>query len=309
MPLLSRMQLITAKIETTYGTDSTPAGTNAMVAFDMSLTPIEQETDTRDVQKQYLGDREIVVALNRAALEFSVELTGSGAAGTAPGFGALLRACGMSETIVASTSVTYAPISSTFESASIYFNLNGVQHKLLGARGTFSLDLQIKKIPKIKFKFTGLLGTITDAAMPTATFTGFGTPLAVNNTNTTGFQLHSFSGVMSAFSMEMGIAVNHRNLVGGSEYIQITDRDVNGSVTIEAPTIASKDFFTTAKTAASGNFTITHGTVAGNKVTVSGTKVQVANPKYTDLDGVAMLQMDLNFRPTSGNDEVSIALT
>ena len=63
-----------------------------------------------------------------------MELAGSGTAGTAPRYGALLQACGLSETIVASTSVTYAPVSSAFSSATIYFNNDGIRHILTGCR-------------------------------------------------------------------------------------------------------------------------------------------------------------------------------
>ncbi|MCK7495178.1 MAG: hypothetical protein MZW92_31855 [Comamonadaceae bacterium] len=42
-------------------------------------------------------------------LTFDVEIKGSGAAGTAPELGVLLKGCGFGETVVAVTSVTYAP--------------------------------------------------------------------------------------------------------------------------------------------------------------------------------------------------------
>ena len=53
---------------------------------------------------------------------------------------------------------------------------------------------------------------------------------------------------------------------------------------------------------------ITHGTAAGNKVQVTSSGVQLANPRYSDQDGVQMLQMDIRFVPTSGNDELTITV-
>lgn len=308
MALTSRKRLIALKIETTYGTDATPAGAQALYVSNLNLTPIEQETDTREILKPYLGDREIVVALSRVAVEFDCELTGSGVAGTAPGYGAALRASGMSETIVASTSVTYAPISQSFESATIYVNVDGVLHKILGARGTWSLDMNVKQIPVIKFKMVGLMGAVTDTAAFTPTPTGFGTPLAVNNTNTTGFTLHGYAGTMSALSVDLGVETTHRALVGGTEQVLITNRACSGNITIEATTIAAKDWFTAAKQAASGALSITHGTVAGNKVKIDAPKAQIANPKYTDMDGVQMLGMDLTMRTNAaaGGDEITL---
>jgi hypothetical protein len=80
-----------------------------------------------------------------------VELAGSGTAGTAPAYGSILKACGFSETIVASTSVTYAPVSSSFSSVTIYYNVDGVRHKLTGCRGTFTLNGTVGDIPYIEF--------------------------------------------------------------------------------------------------------------------------------------------------------------
>lgn len=308
MALLTRKRLILAKIETTYGTDSTPGAANGVLVSDINITPVEQETDTRNLIKPYLGDTEIVVAMNRVSIEMTCELVGSGVAGTAPAFGALLRACGMSETVVASTSVAYAPVSTGFESVTIYVNVDGVLHKILGARGTWSVDLQVKKIPTLKFKLTGLMGAVTDTAAVTPTYVNHGTPVVVNNANTSSFALHGFSGVMSALSCDLGAEVNHRALVGGTEYVQIVNRGAKGSITLEASTIASKDWFTAAKTATSGALTVTHGTTAGHKVKIDGPKVQAMNPKYSDMDGIQMITLDLNYRPTTspGNDEVSL---
>jgi hypothetical protein len=44
----------------------------------------------------------------------------------------------MSETIVAVTSVTYAPASNSTDSLTMYFELDGQRHALIGARGTWS---------------------------------------------------------------------------------------------------------------------------------------------------------------------------
>ena len=134
MALLNRKRLILAKAETTYGTDSTPAGTDAVLVRNLDITPLSGDLVSRDLIRPYLGNYDQLIAKTSVAISFEVELAGSGTAGTAPRYGAILKACGMSETIVASTSVTYAPVSSSFSSATIYFNIDGVLHKLTGCR-------------------------------------------------------------------------------------------------------------------------------------------------------------------------------
>lgn len=311
MPLLARKKVLLAKIETTYGVDPTPTGAaNAILVSNITMTPQEADFADRNLVRPYLGRSEQLPAGIRALVEFEVELAGSGAAGTAPGWGVLMRACGHSETIVASTSVTYAPISAAFESATMYFNLDGVLHKLTGARGTFSLSMKVKEIPKLKFTFTGIYNTVTDTAAPTPTYTVFQKPLPVTNTNTTPFSLHGFAAVMSELSLDQSGAIAHRTLVGGSEAVLITDREPQGSITIEATTVASKDWWTIAKNATLGALAITHGTAAGNKVALNSSNVQLTKPSYAELDSVQMLQMGMNYIPsTTGNDEYSLVVT
>jgi hypothetical protein len=76
---------------------------------------------SREIIRPFLGNPEQLLANQRVELTFDVELTGSGAAGTAPAYGILLEACGLDVTTVASTSVTYSPLSASFHSATIYY--------------------------------------------------------------------------------------------------------------------------------------------------------------------------------------------
>lgn len=310
MPLIARKKVILAKIETTYGTDAAPTGAaNAILARNVNLNPLEQDTVDRNLQRPYLGGNQKIPTGSRVVIDFEVEIQGSGTAGTAPAWGPLMRACGHSETIVASTSVTYAPISTGFEAISIYMNVDGVLHKLTGARGTFTKSMPNKDIPVLKLTFTGLWNNVTDTAAPVPTYTPWKDPLPVTNINTTPFTLHGISPVMSELSFDMGGTLVHRALVGGTEQVLITDRNSTGSITIEATTIAVKDWFSVAKAATLGALSITHGTVAGSKVTFAAPKVQLDAPAYSDMDGIQMIQMGLSFIPNTGGDEYTIVCT
>ena len=197
MPLLTKKTVLLAKIETTYGTDPVPTGAaNAVLITDMTVTPLEQDAESRNLIRPYLGNSPQIPVANRTLVEFSVELAGSGALGTAPAYGTLLRACGMAEVITASTKVEYNPISAAFESATLYVAVDGVLHKLTGARGTVAIDMSAKKIPHLKFKFTGLFNPVTDAALPTAVFTSWIQPLAVLTGQTSAFTLHGFAAAV-----------------------------------------------------------------------------------------------------------------
>ena len=108
MAKFRRNTVILAKLETTVGTDAVPTGAaNAIAIRNYDHRPLEGESTTREILRGSFGSDAIILQNQYAEVTFEVELAGSGAAGTAPPFSSLLRACGMTETIVASTSVTY----------------------------------------------------------------------------------------------------------------------------------------------------------------------------------------------------------
>lgn len=144
MALLSRKRLILAKIESTYGTDSSPAGTDAVLVRNLEITPIESETVSRDLIRPYLGNSDQILANTRVSVTFEAELAGSGSAGTASKVDALLRACGMAATTtgtaVTGTAQAGAAGSITLASGASGTNniYNGMVISLTGGTGSGS---------------------------------------------------------------------------------------------------------------------------------------------------------------------------
>ena len=310
MVLLSRKRLILVKTEATYGTDSSPAGTDALLVRNLDITPLSGDVVSRDLIRPYLGNFDQLISLTSVAINFQVELAGSGTAGTAPKFGAILKACAMSETVVSSTSVTYAPVSSSFSSATIYFNVDGVLHKLTGCRGSMTMSCAVGAIPTLAFNLTGVYNAPTDTAQPAVTYSAQATPLIFREGNTSSFSFFSYSGVLQSVDFNLANDLVYRELVGGTKETLITDRKPAGTVMIEAPTIATKDFFTTALASSTGNLTFLHGTTAGNRVTFTASQVDVLNPTYQDQDSIMMLSVPYVALPTTaGNNEFSLAFT
>lgn len=387
MSLAQRKRVILVKLESTYGTDSTPVAGDAVLCSNLDITPLDGSSVERDFIRPYFGASGSIRVENFASLSFDTEIAGSGTAATAPEWGTLLKAANFSETITAAAitgtaqvggstatiklaagassvddfytgmtvsitagtgngqageiigyvgstkmatiakawaiapdgtstysigaNVMYTPNSNfgtgtANTSASIYFNVDGVRHVLLGARGTPSFDLSAKVIPKIKWKFTGLLGTISDAALPTADFTGWQTPVTVSTANTTDINLMGYTGaVLQTLNFDVANEVKYRQLIG-AESVLIGDRKPVGNVSIEAVTVATKDWWTAAKTAATGPFCVKHGQTAGNIVGFTAPKIQLTNPKYSESDGVAMMDFGMAFIPYGGNDEIRI---
>jgi hypothetical protein len=307
---LTRKRLLLAKIESTYGTDPTPAATDAVLVSALEVQPLQLELKDRELILGYLGNTEMVVGQRLVSVSFDVEIAGSGTAGTAPKWSALIQACGFSETIVSITSVTYAPISSAFKGVTLYFFADGVRHKVTGCRGTWSMSMETGEIPKISFSFTGIFNAPTDETQPSPTFSNQADPVVVNSANTATLQVHGYAACLSAFSLDLANETPFRQLAGCTQQVMITDRKPEGEVTIEAPTIAAKNYFSAASTQTSGQFSWVHGTTAGNIVTFTAPTCNLGSPEYEDSDGIIMLKLPFMPQPTAaGNDEFTLALT
>jgi len=311
MALLTRKRVILIEAETSYGTDPTIVAADAVLVRDLSITPQSSDVVSRELIRPYLGASEQLLANTRVECTFAVELCGSGTAGTAPRYGDALKACGMSETIVANTRVTYAPVSSSFSSVTIHYNIDGVRHKVVGARGSVELSAEVGQIPVLNFTMQGIYVAPDDSALPTVSYGAQDEPLIFKNGNTSSFQLLSYAGALQSVTFDLGNELIYQELVGGTKQVLLVDRQASGSVTIEAPTLSQKDFFAAALTDTSlGNLQFTHGTAAGNIVQFTSSKVDIGDVNYGDIDGIASLEIPYTLVPsTSGNDEFSIIYT
>jgi hypothetical protein len=313
MPFLTRNKIILAKIETTYGTDPTPTGiANAIMGKNFTRNIYEGNRVSRDIVYTYMGNDEEINTGPFVTVTFDVEFAGCSAAGVAPQFDALLRACGLGATIVATTSVTYNPVSTAHESVSLYFNYDGENQVIVGARGTMQLSMQRGGLPMMSFTFTGKYARPTAVALPTPTYTGQ-TPRPFNNTNTT-VSVHSTSAIAEAFSLDLGNSIAHQNLPG-ADRVLFTDRNATGSVTLEATAIATKDWFAAAEshggTITKAPIVVTHGPTAGTgkRCVITASTAQINNISETDVDGIRFFQLPFRPIPNAGNDDFSIAFT
>lgn len=310
--LLFRKLAVLAKIETVYGTDAVPTGAaNAMLVRNAQINPLSVEAQARDLQRPFLGNSEDIVGAFYGSMSFEVEAAGAGAAGTVPKYGVLLRGCGMAEVVTAATDVTYTPVSSAFESLTMYFNLDGVLHKFTGARGNVGFRGNNREATLWTFNFTGLFKPVTDAVLPSVDYSGFIKPLALNTANTPTFSLHGVTGaaaVLRNISLDLANQVNYRNLVN-SEMVQILDRKPVGTIEMEATNMATKNWWNAVRDSTTGVLQLIHGTVAGNIIEINAPAAQITAPTYSDFEGAAMMSGGLKLQPTSaGNDEIELVI-
>mgnify|MGYP001333962616 CR=1 FL=1 len=292
------------KLETVYGTDAAPAATNAIVATNITFTPLQAEEVERDLMLPYFGNQGKLLTAEHGRIEFDVEIAGSGVKGTVPKYGSLLRACGMSETVTAATAVDYQIIEDGIESGSVRFNADGVQHIFLGAQANVTINVSPKAIPKYRFSLVGLLGSVTDTVLPAVTMTGWIPPVIVNKANTV-LTLHGWTAVAESVSLDLGNVLTPRFLIG-DERVLVSDRKSTGTIVVEARSLAEINWFQRAQARTRGALSLIHGTADGNIVEITAPAVEIGVPSQGQTDGLINYSLPLSLCPVSGRDELKI---
>jgi hypothetical protein len=302
-----RNRILLVDIEGTYGTAASMTGADALKLSELDVTPLEIELIDRELITGSFGNTEKVRGAKMSRANFGVELAGSGAATTAPRFGRLLRACGFAQNIT--TDVAYTPVSSTFEAVTLAFYADGILHTIRGARGTFTISLTAKQIPKINFEMTGLYTAASAQTNVTATFGQQANPLVVSAANTTPVSVHGYAACIESLELNLANEVVHRDLAGCTEKVEITDRKPEGTVVIERPTFAQKNYFAALDDQTLGVVSFQHGQAAGNTVVVNMPSVNLGGATYSESEGVLMLNVPFMPNPVSGNDEITLTFS
>lgn len=318
-PFLIQRRHVAVKIETTEGVDAVPADADVIApAFGIEYTPTVEMFE-REVSQASFSRITQVAGERSAVITFATELKGSGAAGTVPAnLSAPLRACGFSETVVVSTSVTYAPASASISSATVEVreSSQGTEArsmKIIGARGTVTFEAVKGDIVLATFTFTGKYIEPTDTAI-----TQFVSPAITPLPESFLGAAISFQGVGSlktqTVSLDIGNNVvlrNDANDATGNTMAEITGRAPTGSIDPEIELVATINFYNKLTTNAEGILTYVLGSTAGNITTVTAPKAQITGIAEGDRDGIRIATLDLQLGQSvvAGDDELSIAFT
>jgi hypothetical protein len=298
---------VLAKTETIYGTDATPTGTADAILFqDVDFTPMDHDEVERPRVLPYYGNPAVVVMAKRSLLSGSVDLAGSGTAGTAPAWGTLMKACSMIEAVTAGTKTEYTPKSRSAASATLYHYLDGTLHKGVGARGDWSMAIAAKTIPKLTFSLQGMYAPASAAALPAVTLTGWKDAPPVGFTDTPTATIGGIDVKLANFTYSHGVQLAFRDLPNTRSIIA-SGWQSTAEISFEAPDALATDFF--AMVGTNVGVVIKHGTTAGNIVQVDLFNATVLKPRYSNSDNVAMLTLTLRPLPNSGDDQIKLTVT
>ena len=305
MSKLTRREMILAKVETTYNTDATPTGDDAILVENLSWSHEGARMVERPAIRKSLAQLQQIFAGTLRQMTFDVEIKGSGTAGEAPELGVLLRGCGMAETVDAST-VTYEPASESQESLTIYYYEDGTLYKVTGARGTVSADLTTGATGKLSFTFTGHVDDGTDEPAPTPSYVD-GVPPALINVP---FDVSGFSAVISQLQFDLNNTVATPPSISESDgygEIRITSRDINGSFDPEAELKANQDFIQDWKNGA--NKVIDTGVIGGtvgNQYQVTFPAAHYREISPGDRDSIRTYSVGFGASEETTDDEFSL---
>lgn len=307
-------QLLLAKKEVTYGTGVVLAAADTIMAEDVTYAPVNDNV-TPNPAKPGVGAVADVPYGERVNISFKVPLAGSGAAGTAPNWGKIIKACGWGETIVASTSVTYAPLANPkgCDSLSVSWRDDRRLHLVSGFRGRAGLTLDANGRPMLVFTGIALYAEPTTGAVlaqSDADWTGWLDALVVEN-GTTTFTFDSISNLgIRQFSFDASDNVRFINVPGQENVDLVGERAYTGKAAITTPLMSSLNLEAIARLGTRKVFTLVHETAAGRIVTVSG-RCQVRMPSYSRDRGDDVTSFDMKLVPSALNtdNELSIVLT
>lgn len=316
---LIRKTVILAKLEPGYGIDAIPTpAANALVISNMSINPLNAEWISRGIVRDYLGASEELPGASYVECGFDIELVGAGTLAKAPAWGPLLRSIGFAEIITAGVRVDYVPISGGFESSSIYYFDDGVLHKLLGVRGTASMNLTVGEKPVISFKFLGVDGGIAVLDNPATTLTAWRVPQIVTDDNSGNITIGATHAIEAepafvggteypslGLTIDLGVTATFQKLLGGKS-IAITDRQVTGSIKLKQTAAQEVAFMARVKSAEKASLGLVHGTVPNDKVAVFLPAAQFKEPTKEELNGERMIGYNVRATPVAGNDEIRI---
>lgn len=313
MTFAIKEEAIWAAIEVTYNTEVAIVATDVLEVENLQANPTESvKIIERNIVRNSLAPQVHQYGGSLFGFSFDAEFKGGGAAGTGSRTSRLLRACGMTETLVVATSATYEPESDTalHDSLTIFYREGPNMRKVTGCRGTCSLNVGAGGRFMFSFTFMGhISGELVEAA-PGETPETTAPPVFRGAT----FTAKAITTAIGKLSVDLGNTMSiapDPNSADSFGEIRIGARKVVGSFDPEAQSIAVHDFIGDLRAATEFALaTGVLGTVAGNRISVSLPRCQYINIAPGDREALRVYEASFGAFPTAaGDDDVAFQET
>lgn len=319
MALLNKRVSLLAKVETTYGTDITPgAGDGFYAVAGTAPTIIKQDNKLADVVRG--GTMSILPPAapgpRHLEVSFRIPLRGAGVAYSAtvlPKGAAILRACGLQQTVtttLGSEKVEYKPRSTGFESVSLYYYVDGLFYKLLGARGSANLISRAGGMMFAECRIQALWTDPADAAIVAPT----GEPTVLHPTLLSSLlQLgtENYAAAIENININLNqtlTAAPDSTKADGIGGIYIVGREPNGSMDPEAALVATFGYYGKWKAGTTMDLSYQHGSAQYNRIKVACPQIVYSDVQPGDRSGIKTFTtpFDVVSDTAAGDDELTL---
>lgn len=319
MALLNKRVSLLAKVETTYGTDVTPAAADGFYAVAGSApTIVKQDNKLTDVARG--GTMSILPPAEpgprHLEVSFRIPLRGAGAAYSAtvlPKAAPILRACGLQQTVTTTLGLEkaeYKPRSSGFESVSLYYYVDGLLYKLLGARGSVNLVSRTGGPMYAECRMQALWADPADAAIVAPT----GEPTVLHPALLSSLlQLgtENYAAAIENINLNLNqtlVAAPDSAKADGIGGIHIVGREPNGSMDPEAALVATFGYYGKLKAATKMDLSYQHGSAQYNRIKASCPQVVLSDVQPGDRSGITTFTtpFDIVSDAAAGDDELTL---
>lgn len=203
----------------------------------------------------------------------------------------------------------YDPVSTGFESLTIYVYFDGLLHKVTGCMGSVSFSGEAGNFGTASFTFTGQYVAPEDASLPSGAVYESSIPSQIELAALVFDDLREVCA--QSFSADMNNEVTARDCMNGSDGfngVQITGRNPQGGVNPEATQEANHPFWNRFANATQAKFHVNVGTVEGNIIHFVSESVQYSGISYTDRNGTRVYDVSLRFSAATadGDDELKL---
>lgn len=278
-PLLDKIMLLAAKLETTNGTAISVSATDAdhlVYGFDYSPDAASAERPLNGS----MGSDVSIPGAQTGTVRFNVQLAGKGSVSAVPPWAdRFLPACGYTKT------GSQFDRAVTGQTLTIAWFEDGLKNIFYGAAGTFKLSGTTSQPAEAMFEFKGLHLSETDVSIISPTFPSVLPPIWAGSTTT----IASYTPVLSKFEIDAGNQIEYRPdqaAAGGIRCALIVNHLPKLTIDPEATLVATRNWDSIYRAMTEEAFSLSLGSVSNNTITIAASKAQSAKPQRNVRGGI-----------------------
>ncbi len=298
--------LVLFKVEDTFDVFNPPGVNDWIPAFNVSGLNQDGTELESEAACGALGAKPKILVNKHFPPKFSFYLTGSGAAGTPPAWGGVMRACGYREDIFVGDRVEYSPISKDYESASMVGYVGDNKHPGKGLRGNISFSVSPSNYLVASVELMGThIAASDDAghAIPDCNSGTSALPIGPEHTTLSAFGLTDLD--IYSLNIDSGRSPAYEEYIS-SRSTEIDNREMSGDIEFAAVPLTIKDW--DQAFGETGVIDLVHGKTAGQIVQILLPKAAVGKHEYGAQNGYKSSKIPLNILPATVDDDIKIVV-